>query len=74
MTDPVTVQVPLDLLRVLLVRASECADDMEATISATYPSRHEQPVQQRRYDRDMSLVHDTRDIVMRVRQTNKGLQ
>lgn len=63
----VTVEVPIDLLRLLVRRASECCDEIEAIVAATYPSRGEQPVQQRRYDRDMALPLDTRDVLAHVR-------
>lgn len=54
--EPVTRAVVEADLTELMSSAWECAEDLEAEIEAKYPSRNEQPVQERRYHRDMEPV------------------
>jgi|GEM_PF-4354596 len=57
----VTIEVPLTALSALMAAARECAEELAAEIDAKYPSRHEQPVQMRRHDRDMQVVQRVMD-------------
>ena len=56
MADEVKVQVSLTKIRELIVAAQECADDLQTELEDQYPSRNEQPVQMRRFSRDMQVV------------------
>ncbi len=65
--DPVMRSVPEVELTKLMTAAWECAEDLEHELDARYPSRHEQPVQQRRYEQNM-------DVVRRLRHAYKTLE
>ena len=69
----VTIEVPLDELRRILELAQEATDEIEAEASARYPSRIEQPVQQRRFDRDMALPNNLRALIGQLRTANPNL-
>jgi hypothetical protein len=64
--SPVTVQVQLDELRELITAAQECADDLQNEIERQYPSRLDQPVQMRRFCRDMAIVERARRSIQAV--------
>lgn len=62
MVEPVKRSVPLDDMTELMSAAWECAQDLEAELGDRYSSRDTQPVQQRRYDRDMEPVRRLRAV------------
>ena len=64
--SPVIEKVKRDDLRRLIELARECAEDLEAHISDQYQSRAEQPVQARRYERDMSAVRNLRHAISQI--------
>jgi hypothetical protein len=64
--SPVTVKVQLDELRELITAAQECADDLQSEIEARFPSRLEQPVQMRRFCRDMAAVERAKRAIQAV--------
>jgi hypothetical protein len=49
---PVSVDVPLDHLVALMKAAAEAAEELAELANERYPSRHDQPVQMRRFRRD----------------------
>lgn len=55
-SDLGTVTVPLTDLRELFTAALECAAALEGDIEFHYPSREVQPIEMRRFRRDMSVV------------------
>jgi hypothetical protein len=64
---PVMRMVPVDDFDELIAAADECAEDLEAEISASYPMRLVHKVEGRRYERDMAPVRRLRAAVARVR-------
>lgn len=59
MADPVTVQVPLELLKQIRLALRECAEDLDAELTARYGDSAEQyPSEARRYKRDRAPVVD----------------
>ncbi|MEM8973967.1 MAG: hypothetical protein AAGD43_18045 [Pseudomonadota bacterium] len=61
--DVLSIRIPDRTGTNLLNQAAVCADELEALINDQYSSREEQPVQQRRYDRDMQIVRDLRETI-----------
>lgn len=66
----VTVTVRRDDLIALAKAAAEAADEIEAEVMDRYPSREHQPVQERRYWRDMQQVIELRKHVDAIIEIN----
>jgi hypothetical protein len=73
MSDVVCLSVPLEDLRQLLALAVDAADEIEAELDAKYPSRESQPVQMRRYNRDMTLPNNLRSAVSQIATANPDI-
>lgn len=68
----VTIEVDLNYFNDLVDAALECADDLEVELQDRYPSRSEQPVQQRRFVRDMQPVLRLRVVAQKLRPKTTG--
>jgi hypothetical protein len=59
MADPVMVQMPIELMREIRDALKVCAEDLEASLEAEYPtqSRLKYPSYLRRWQNDMDVVY-----------------
>jgi hypothetical protein len=60
MNDPVTVLVPLDLLKLIRQALMECSEDLMSELDDRYRGTLDYPTQARRYNNDKKPVVDAR--------------
>lgn len=64
--DQVMVMLPRDEAKRLVNLAWHCSEELEVELNDRYSSRDEQPVQMRRYQRDMGIVLELRNVIERL--------
>lgn len=68
MSEPVTVAMPLELMREIRDTLQGCAEDLEAEAEANYPEalRKQYPTYARRYARDMEPANKAAMLVQAI--------
>ena len=69
MSDAVTVEMPLELMREIEKSLEECSQDLEAEVSERYPEaqRNQYPSYARRWGNDMEPVRQAQKMVQAIR-------